>query len=498
MNKKNLLVVDKKDNILLKETRKKCHTNEGILHRAVTIFIFDDYHNLLITRRSKNKKLWPECWESSCSTHVYEGETYEQAGERRLPEELGFRCKLSSLFKFKYKARYKNIGSENEICVLLVGNYRGKITPNPKEVSDYKWISINKLNQEINKKIYTPWLRIALRKYRKGKKSLKKISYQQRLRYFDKLRETSALIDLYVKQFTGKYIQLSSELKSKILKRFRFRKAKLRPAQIRLAYELVGGKEWEEIIPACASVEVCDTGYYCADDVFDEGVKSKDMFIASHLLSSIAHAMMCEMAKQTTKSRFQEIIKTLNRLDGDIYQGFYIDLDMINKTDTKYYMKKAYAYNYWEHILKIGALLGGANSENTKKIAEIGKNIGIAYTIANDTCDFGKPKCSDFALGKRTLPILFALKKSSKNDKRILKSLIGKGSFSKKQIDIIRTIMVNCGAIKYGKSKAIKYCEKAFKILNDFPDSEAKELLKFATTMTQKNKYYDILEKYRR
>ncbi len=501
--RKQLLTVNKKDEVIAMGSQRKCHAGVGLLHRALTIFIFDKRNNLLITKRSKNKKLWPEIWETSCSTHVHKGESYIQAGEKRLIKELGFSCELKFLFKFQYQARYKDIGSENEICALLIGRYNGDILLNPQEVMEYKLIVIDKLQKEINKypKKYAPWFKIALKKYleyRKEKRVLKKSQYQLRLKYFETLKETSRLIDPYVKNFIKTHVKLSNELKSLILKRFRFGKAKLRPAQIRLAYELVGGNHWTKTIPACAAIEVSDTSYYCADDVFDEAVKAKSMYIIGNILSSMSHSMMIEVAPLVKKEDFQEIMKTLSKLDTDIHQGFYLDLNMTGKTDKRYYMKKAYAYNYWEHIFKIGAILGSATKDETIKMAEIGKNIGIAYTIANDTCDFGKPKCGDFALGKRTLPILFALKNSSTGDKKFLRTLIGKGTFAKEEIDQIRKIMLKSGAIDYGKSKAAGYCKTALSILETFPNSEAKELLKFSMTMTQRNKYYDILEKYRK
>lgn len=162
-----LVVVNKKDKVIGIESRKVCHLGRGLLHRAVTIFIFDEKGNLLITRRSKQKLLWSNIWEASCSTHVYKNENYEQAGIRRLPQELGFSCELESAFIFKYQKLYKNVGSENEICTLLIGRYNGKVDFNQKEISDYKWISLNKLWKDIERcsQKYAPWLKIAVKKY---------------------------------------------------------------------------------------------------------------------------------------------------------------------------------------------------------------------------------------------------------------------------------------------------------------------------------------------
>jgi len=160
-----ILVVNKNDEIIGFDTKENCHFGNGILHRAITIFIFNDKNEILLSKRSATKKLWPDFWDTSCSTHIHQGETNEQAGEKRLSEELGFSCKLKSILKFQYQAKFQNIGSENEICYLLTGNYTGDIRQNFDEVSEYKWISIDQLRKEINDINNSPWLKIAFQKY---------------------------------------------------------------------------------------------------------------------------------------------------------------------------------------------------------------------------------------------------------------------------------------------------------------------------------------------
>jgi len=167
MNEEFLIVVDENDDVIRTQTREECHRGDGILHRAIATFVFNGKNKLLIAQRSKSKTLWPEFWDASCCTHVYPGETYEQAGERRLSQELGFSCKLKFLTKFRYQARYEDSESENEMCALLIGRYNGKTKPNPKEVAGHKWVDIGDLRKDMNSNVdeYTPWLRIALAEY---------------------------------------------------------------------------------------------------------------------------------------------------------------------------------------------------------------------------------------------------------------------------------------------------------------------------------------------
>lgn len=156
-----LLLVNEKDEVLGEETKEKCHQGEGILHRAFSAHVFNSKGELLIQQRSKFKKLWPLFWTNSCCSHPRKGESYKAAGERRLKEELGFTASLRNFGKFQYAAKYKDIGVERELVILLIGRYEGKIKPNQREIAAWKWVDINSLSQDIAKhpQRYTPWLK---------------------------------------------------------------------------------------------------------------------------------------------------------------------------------------------------------------------------------------------------------------------------------------------------------------------------------------------------
>lgn len=158
----NLILVDVKDNNIGSQLKEKCHKGEGILHRAFSIFIFNENRQLLIQKRSKHKKLWPLYWSNTCCSHPKPGENLKQAAERRLKEEMGILCDLDYLYKFRYKAKYLNIGSENEICGVFVGKSNSKVLADPMEILNHKWVNLNFLEKDmkINSDKYTPWFKI--------------------------------------------------------------------------------------------------------------------------------------------------------------------------------------------------------------------------------------------------------------------------------------------------------------------------------------------------
>ena len=102
-----VILVDENDNPIGKEEKVKCHLPNGKLHRAFTALIFDYSGRLLLTKRSGSKMLWPKYWDGSIASHPREGEEYDQAGERRIPEEIGVSCKMVEINKFEYHVPYK-------------------------------------------------------------------------------------------------------------------------------------------------------------------------------------------------------------------------------------------------------------------------------------------------------------------------------------------------------------------------------------------------------
>ena len=176
MSEEFVILVDENDNPIGTEEKVKCHLPDGKLHRAFTALLFDKDGNLVLTKRAKEKMLWPGDWDGTFASHPRESETYVSSGERRMPEELGIEGKLDYLHKFEYHVPYKNVGSENEICGTLIGviDESTELKKIEGEIDEVKWISAMELLSEIktNPKIYCPWMLIALEFLDKSDKSM--------------------------------------------------------------------------------------------------------------------------------------------------------------------------------------------------------------------------------------------------------------------------------------------------------------------------------------
>jgi len=323
--------------------------------------------------------------------------------------------------------------------------------------------------------------------------SKKEARYKLKTDYFDYLKNTAQEVDPYVQNFLEHHFSRHAGLREQLLKRYRFGKPQLRPGIVRLSFEVVGGKNWKKIIPACAAVEVRDTSYYCIDDILDQAAPLR-LVLPALAFHAASHAMILDLGNCIPQSQFAKIQHEIVRLDEDTVQAGAFDEEM-RGTDEQYYWKKVEGYNFWDEALKIGAILGGGTDKQIALLGRIGNTIGKAHIVANDTWDVAK-KCEDVRQGKYTLPIIFALTHATNDNKAKLKNFLGKKNLSDNETDTVRKIMVRCGAIEHGKLVARELCDKAMTLLSQLPESNARKLLEFSTTYTQKSKFYDVLNAY--
>lgn len=155
-----VILVDQQDNQIGLMEKLKAH-QEGLLHRAFSVLIFNDNREMLIHQRDKNKYHCGGLWTNACCSHPREGESVKKAAQRRLMEEMGFTTDVEFVESFIYKAEFENGLTEHEFDHLFVGIYNDNPTPNPKEVQDWKYISIEKLKKEINQNPghYSAWFK---------------------------------------------------------------------------------------------------------------------------------------------------------------------------------------------------------------------------------------------------------------------------------------------------------------------------------------------------
>lgn len=168
MKEEQVILVNEKDEQIGLMPKMEAH-EKALLHRAFSVFVFNEKNELMIQQRAKDKYHSPGLWTNTCCSHQREGETNIEAGKRRLQEEMGFTTELKDTVSFIYKAPFDNGLTEHEFDHILVGHYHGEPELNPTEADDYKWISLNELKEDMEKNPhnYTEWFKIIFEKYYK-------------------------------------------------------------------------------------------------------------------------------------------------------------------------------------------------------------------------------------------------------------------------------------------------------------------------------------------
>jgi len=156
----NVILVDDKDNEIGLMAKTEAH-KKALLHRAISVFIFNSADEWLLQRRALTKYHSGGLWTNACCTHPLPNESNIDAANRRLKEEMGMHSALKESFYFKYKEALDNELTEHELDHVFIGTT--DLTPNVNfdEVAEYKYISYDDLIRDIQKSPsnYTVWFK---------------------------------------------------------------------------------------------------------------------------------------------------------------------------------------------------------------------------------------------------------------------------------------------------------------------------------------------------
>ena len=164
-----VVLVDARDNELGVAPKLQAH-RDGVLHRAVSVFVVNALGEMLLQRRADGKYHSGGLWSNACCSHPRPGESPTTAAARRLQEEMGLSCPLDFAFTFVYRAALGNGLTEHELDHVFVGTAGVDPVPDREEVADWRWLSISDLERELATRphTFTAWFPIAWRKLLEG------------------------------------------------------------------------------------------------------------------------------------------------------------------------------------------------------------------------------------------------------------------------------------------------------------------------------------------
>ncbi|WP_117880742.1 isopentenyl-diphosphate Delta-isomerase [Aureibaculum luteum] len=161
MVEEQVILVNEKDEQIGTMAKMEAH-EKAVLHRAFSVFVFNDTNQLLLQQRAATKYHSPLLWTNTCCSHQRVGETNIEAGKRRLFEEMGFVTELKDVLSFIYKAPFDNGLTEHELDHVLVGSYDDNPNINSEEVEAFKWMTLEEVKSDMQKRpeLYTEWFKI--------------------------------------------------------------------------------------------------------------------------------------------------------------------------------------------------------------------------------------------------------------------------------------------------------------------------------------------------
>jgi isopentenyl-diphosphate delta-isomerase len=190
MAKDECILVNENDEEIGHTSKKDCHiwnniTSGTSLHRAFSVFLFNDKGELLLQQRAAEKITFPLYWTNTCCSHPLHNEADERNGEagvkiaarRKLEHELGIPQQQIDVTRFNYMTRilyqspFDQDWGEHEVdyCLMYKLNEGENITiaPNANEIGDYKFVSREKLEELMNdnKLLFTPWFKLIVDRF---------------------------------------------------------------------------------------------------------------------------------------------------------------------------------------------------------------------------------------------------------------------------------------------------------------------------------------------
>jgi isopentenyl-diphosphate Delta-isomerase len=162
MELQRVILVNEKDEPLGIMEKMEAH-KKAVLHRAFSVFVFNNKGEMLLQQRALKKYHSPGLWSNACCSHPQPGEETIMAAERRVQEELGIQIPIQKQFHFIYKAQFENGLTEHEFDHVFTGIYNFTPQINKDEVKDTCYKSMNDIKQSIQShpQKYTEWFKIA-------------------------------------------------------------------------------------------------------------------------------------------------------------------------------------------------------------------------------------------------------------------------------------------------------------------------------------------------
>ena len=264
--------------------------------------------------------------------------------------------------------------------------------------------------------------------------------------------------------------------------------------------KLTGYNENNRDINLAACVELIHSATLLHDDVIDEselrrGVKTTNSIWGNQSSILVGDYLLSRCFEMMVEDGDLEVLKLLSSTSAKIAQGEILQLQHQGEADL---LEETYidiinlkTASLFSAATKTGACLSGSNDKEKKALESYGRNLGLAFQIADDALDyyakeklFGKEIGKDFFEGKVTLPLITIFQKSNYEEKRFLKEIMKKDKRTEEDFSKTLVLINKYKAVEATFKKAEYFVNFSFDALAIFPETKDKRILQNLTSFS--------------
>ena len=264
--------------------------------------------------------------------------------------------------------------------------------------------------------------------------------------------------------------------------------------------KLTGYKEDIRDINLAACVELIHSATLLHDDVIDEselrrGVKTTNSIWGNQSSILVGDYLLSRCFEMMVEDGDLEILKLLSSTSAKIAQGEVLQLqhkgeaDLLEETYIEIISLKT--ASLFAAATKTGACLSKSNDKEKKALESYGRNLGLAFQIADDALDyyakekiFGKQVGKDFFEGKVTLPLITIFQKGNEEEKTFLTEIMKKEKRTEEDFSETLALINKYKAVEATFKKAEYFVNVSFDALAIFPDTQDKKVLQNLTSFS--------------
>ena len=266
---------------------------------------------------------------------------------------------------------------------------------------------------------------------------------------------------------------------------------RLRPALLLLSSKLMN-YAGHGAIKLGAVVEIIHTATLVHDDIIDEAQTRRGRPAANTQWGNAKCVLAgdwlyMQAFKIAVQERNFQILDTLIELTQAMVEGELLQIERLGKAismDEHFeliYRKTACLFSV---CMRLGGILARASERDQSRLADYGRNLGMAFQIVDDVLDLtaseevlGKPVASDLREGKATMAVLHALQHCSPAERSAIDAVLSNGGFNGITPGDIIAILNRYGSIDAAYERAVQFSNKAREAICAFPDSHIKRVL---------------------